>query len=94
MFKLPDTLVAAFPAAPPVIPPVTIGADHVYVIPFGTISLLAPFVIMVVNNSLLQAATVFALIDGLGLIVTVIVNGAPGQTPTSPDTGITVYTTV
>ena len=43
-----------------------------------------------VNNSLLQAVTVLALIDGLGLTVTVIVNGVPAQKPTSPETGVTV----
>ena len=49
-----------------------------------------PFVIVVVNNSLLQAITVLALIDGLGFTVTVMVNGVPGQKPTSPETGVTV----
>ena len=55
---------------------------------------MVPFVMMVVNNSLLQAGTVFALIKGLAFTVTVIVNVGPVQLPTSPDTGVTVYITV
>jgi hypothetical protein len=53
-------------------------------------SLFKPFVIVAVNNSLLQAITVFALIDGFGFTVTVIVNVGPEQLPIPPETGVTV----
>jgi len=53
-------------------------------------SLFSAFVIEAVNNSLLQAITVFVLIDGLGLTFTVIVNVGPEQLPVTPDTGVTV----
>ena len=45
---------------------------------------------VVVKFALLQAGTVFALILGLGLTVTVIVNVGPVQLPASPETGVTV----
>ena len=37
LVNVPKTLVCAVPAAPPVTPPVTVGADHEYVVLLGTI---------------------------------------------------------
>ena len=94
LLKLPEMLVKLLPAAPPVRPPVTIGADQVYVVPLGTMSLDTPFVIGTLNNSLLHAITFLALIKGFGFTVIVTEKGMPWQLPASPDTGVTVYTTV
>jgi hypothetical protein len=81
------------PLAPPVTPPVTTGADHVYVVLPGTIFPL-PFEGANVNPEPLHALVVCDCIDGRGFTVTVIVNGAPTHVPCAPDVGVTVYTTV
>jgi hypothetical protein len=74
------------PATPPVIPPVTTGADQLYVVPAGT--MLGPlFAGVTVNAVPLQTVVVRSCIDGLGLTVTVTVNGRPAQVP---EVGVTV----
>jgi hypothetical protein len=80
-------------AAPPVIFPVTTGADQLYTVPDGTIS-PPPLLGVTVNEALLQAFTVRLAINGLGLTVTVTVNVEPTHEPDTPDVGVTVYTTV
>jgi hypothetical protein len=78
--------VAPLPDAPPVIPPVTVGADQLYVVPDGTI----PFVLLTgvtVNVEPLQTEEVIAFIAGVGFTVTVTVNVLPVQLP---DRGVTV----
>ena len=78
------------PAAPPVIPPVTVGAVHVYVVPAGTIPLV-PFTGVVLNATPVHTVAVIAVIDGFGLTVTVTVNVLPAH---APDVGVTVYVAV
>lgn len=72
--------VAFVPDVPPVIPPVTAGADQLYNVPAGTIPLV-PFVGVNVNNTLLQAKVVIAVTEAVGFTVTVTVNTAPVQLP-------------
>ena len=43
-----------------------------------------------VNASLLQAAIIFVLMEGLALTVTTIGNVDPGHNPISPEVGVTV----
>jgi hypothetical protein len=74
------------PVVPPVIPPVTTGADQLYVVPVGT----NPFVTFVgveVKVDPLQAEFVIEVIDGVGFTVTVNVNVVPEQVP---EVGVTV----
>jgi hypothetical protein len=51
------------PAAPPVIPPVTVGAVQVYVVPDGTVPLI-PFVGVTVNGIPVQIAEFMVVIAG------------------------------
>ena len=58
------------PVVPPVIPPVTTGADQLYVVPVGT----NPFVTFVgveVNDDPLQTVFVMGVIAGPGITVIV-----------------------
>ena len=75
------------PAAPPVIPPVTTGADQLYVVPAGTIP-LAPSTGDTVNAVPVHAAPVIGVIVGFGFNVTVTVNAVPEQLPGA--SGVTV----
>ena len=59
---------ALVPAARPEIPEIADGADHVYVVFAGTISV--PFEGVTVKVPTLQIATVFAAITGVGLTTT------------------------
>ena len=73
-------------ALPPVSPPVTTGADQLKVVPAGT----TPFVTsagVTVNALPLQTLTAMFVIAGVGLILTVTINGLPVQVPV---TGVTV----
>ena len=80
-------MIAAFvPVTPPVIPPVTAGADQLYNVPEGTIPFI-PSVGVTVNVTPLQVTPVIAAIDTLGFTVTVTVNVAPVQLP---DNGVTI----
>jgi hypothetical protein len=78
------------PEVPPVIPPVTTGADQLYVVTVGT----NPFVTFVgveMNDDPLQAEFVIEVIAGVGFTVTVNVNVVPEQVP---EVGVTVYVAV
>ena len=72
LVRLPEIKVCEVPAAPPVIP-LAAGADHVYVVPAGTIPSV-PFAGEVVNADPLQLVFTSVLIAGTGLTVTVTVN--------------------
>ena len=77
---------ALLPEAPPVIPPVTVGALQLYVVPAGTTPSV-PFTGVTVNAVPLHTVAVIALIEGFGLTVTVTVNVLPTHVP---DVGVTV----
>ena len=74
------------PLPPPVIPPVTIGADQLYVVPNGTIPLV-PLVGVEVNNTPLHVTALIDVMAATGLTVTVNWNEAPAQLPV---VGVTV----
>ena len=83
-------LVADVPEAPPVIAPVTVGADQLYVVLTGT----TPFVVLTgveLKAIPLQTVLVIAVIAGDGFTVTVTVNDVPAQLP---KVGVTVYVAV
>ena len=80
-------IVVAFVAgAPPVKPPVTLGALQLYKVPSGTIPLVIS-VGLTVNATPLQLTELIAVITAVGLIVIVTVNVAPVQLP---DNGVTI----
>ena len=84
---MPVIVVADRPEAPPVMPPVTIGADQLYKVPAGTI----PLVILTgvtENNTPSQLTAVIALIEATGFTVTVNTNDAP--TPQLTEVGVTI----
>jgi len=90
LVSVPLMFATAVPAAPPVIPPVTAGAAHVYVVGTGT----KPFVPSAgnaVNDPSLQITSVIFVIAGFGFTVTVTVKVTPVQLP---DVGVTVYVAV
>ncbi len=74
------------PTAPPVIPPVTTGGSHEYVVPAGTMP-FRPLTGVTVKVSSLHISSVMGRTSGTGLMVTVTVKLAPGQVPV---TGVTV----
>ena len=82
--NVPPIDVSEDPAAVPVIPD-TDGADQVYVVPVGTISV--PFVGLTLNATLEQIVCVLLVITGVGLTTTETVNGVPeheyGDDPTT-----------
>jgi hypothetical protein len=63
-------------------PPVTVGALQLYVVPAGTIPFV-PFVGVALNNAPLQLVAVIALITAVGFTVTVKVN-----VPFAPHNGV------
>ena len=71
-------------------PPVTLGALQLYVVPAGTIPLL-PLVGVALNNTPLHPTAVIALITALGLTFTVNENTGPVQLPVN---GVTRYVAV
>jgi hypothetical protein len=74
---------------PPVIPPVTDGADQLYVVFAGKI--LPPALLGVtLNEPLLQMASLRFAMAGLGLTVTVTIKVEPTHEPAAPDLGVTV----
>src|SRR5215472_6415557 len=85
LVSVPVILAWLVPAAPPVMPPVTVGADHVYVVPPGTISV--PFTGVTLKLPPLQMICACAAMVGVGLTVTVTVKVEPVQLP---DVGVTV----
>jgi hypothetical protein len=72
---VPEIFAADEPDEPPVIPPVTVGAGQLYVMPEGTISV--PLAGITVKAVPLHVAAVLAAIDGVGLTVTVTVKAVP-----------------
>jgi hypothetical protein len=95
LVNVPVIMLCDVPAAPPMIPPVTIGNDQLYVVPTGTISSpLIPPPLTGVNTklSLLHIISSLALIEGVGLTVTVNVNTSPGH-PVG-DNGVITYVAV
>ena len=78
-------MVAAFPVFPPVIPPVTEGADHAYVVPAGIIPLV-PLTGVIPNPTPLQLTVVMVLMTAVGFTVTVTENTGPLHIPV---TGVT-----
>ena len=82
----PLMLVAFVPNAPPVMPPVTVGDNQLYVVPEGTTPFV-PFTGVEVKEISVHTVLVSAGIEGVGLTVTVTVNGEPAQVP---DVGVTV----
>src|SRR5690606_40705299 len=79
----------ALPILPPVMPPVTTGAPHVYRVPPGTI-VVPLFTGVTVNVSPLQISVVRSGISGVGFTVTTSSNVSPTQFPDAPETGVTV----
>ena len=88
LVRLPLILVCVNAAAPPVTPPVTIGADQLYVVPAG-ITPLVTFVGVNTNATPVQAVPVIAVTAASGLIVTVNWNVAP--LPHATVFGVIVY---
>jgi hypothetical protein len=79
-------ITAPVPAVAPVIPPVTVPIVHVNVLGVLAVRLmlgLPPLQILVAGG---------VVIEGIGLTVTVMLNGAPGQVPVV-DVGVTMYST-
>ena len=70
---------------PPVVPPVTIGADQLYVVPDGTIPLV-PFTGVTLNTVPVVTVVLISVIVATGLIFAVTVNAEPVQVP---DCGVT-----
>ena len=85
LVKLPVIVVAPLPLAPPVNPPVTLGALQLYVVPAGTIPLVTSTGVTL-KNTPLQVVVVIAVITAAGLTVTVNEKAAPAHTP---DVGVT-----
>jgi hypothetical protein len=92
LVKVPIILAAGTPlATPPVIPPVTIGAVHVYIVPAGT----TPFVTSTgvdVKAVPPHVTAVIGVTTGIGFTVTVNVKVAPAGQPAT--VGVTVYVAV
>ena len=86
LVSVPLTLLALLPIAPPVIPPVTLGADQLYNVPAGTIPLVR-FVGVTLKITPLQVTVVIAVITAVGFKVTVTVKLDPVQTPVN---GVTI----
>jgi len=84
--SVPLMFTAPLPAAPPVNPPDTEGADHEYVVPAGTVPSV-PSSGVVVNVPPLQITAARLEIVAFGLTVMVTLNGVPVQLP---DTGVTL----
>ena len=86
LIKVPVMFAAPDPVAPPLMPPVTTGADQLYVVPAGTIPLV-PLVGVDVNNTPLHVTALIELITAFALTVTVNWNEPPTQLPV---VGVTV----
>ena len=86
MVRVPNRFGEPLTAVPPVIPPVTTGADQLYVVPAGTTP-FTPLVGVAVNNTPLHVTVVIAVITAAGFNVMVSENAAPVQLP---DVGVTI----
>ena len=76
------------PDKPPVMPPVTIGADQLYNVPLGTIPLVL-FTGVALKVTPLQVVAVIGVITAVGFKVNVKINDAP--TPQLTVVGVMVY---
>jgi hypothetical protein len=85
--KVPATEPEVVLSAPPVIPPVTVGALQLYVVPEGIVPVKAA-----VNPTPVQVLSVTLLIDATGNTLTVTVNPAEVQPPGT--FGVTKYVAV
>ena len=74
--SVPLILDAPLPVVPPVRPPVTAGADQLYVVPAGTIPLV-PVTGVEVKPVPPQVVAVMAVMAGVGFTVTVTVKVEP-----------------
>ena len=83
---MPLIVVAFVAGAPPVKPPVTLGALQLYNVPAGTMPSVR-FVGLTVNATPLQLTELIAVITAVGFIVIVTVNVAPVH---APDNGVTI----
>jgi hypothetical protein len=81
----PVIVAAELPEEVPVIP-LTVGADHEYVVPVGTI-FPVPLVGAILNDPAEQIVAVCAITFGFGFTVTVAAKLEPMQLP---DVGVTV----
>lgn len=88
--SVPEMASWPVPPAPPVIPPVTEGAAHVYVVFAGTRPLVTSAGVSV-KVPPLQIVVLMLVTAGIGLTVTITVNVEPVQLP---DFGVTVYVAV
>ena len=88
LVRVPNNPFCVVPNAPPVIPPVTIGATQLYVVPAG-ITPLVTSVGVTLKNTPLQLTAVIAVTDAFGLTVTVNWNADP--LPHAAVFGVTVY---
>ena len=79
-------LVAFVPHTPPVMPPVTVGDNQLYVVPEGKTPFV-PFTGVEVKDMPVHAVLVSAVIEGVGFTVTVTVNEEPTHVP---DIGVTL----
>ena len=91
VFVSVPVILLPFPATPPVIPPVTDGADQLYVVPAGTMPSV-PSTGETLNAVPVQAAAAITLIAGFGFTVTVTVKVEPEQPPGA--TGVTLEVAV
>jgi hypothetical protein len=80
--NVPVKMLAPLPVVPPVMPPVTVGALQLYVVPAGTIPFV-PFVGVALNCTPPHVVAVIALITAVGFTVTVKVN-----VPFAPHNGV------
>jgi hypothetical protein len=87
--SVPNMVAWFVPAAPPVIPPVTTGATHVYVVAPGTMSV--PFTGATEKATAVHVVAVLLAIVGFGRTVTVRVNVGPLHVPVR---GVIVYVAV
>ena len=76
MVNVPIIVAALVPDKPPVMPPVTIGADQLYNVPAGTIPLVL-FTGVALKVTPLQVVAVIGVITAVGFKVNVKINDAP-----------------
>ena len=76
MINVPNRFEEPLTEVPPVIPPVTTGADQLYVVPAGTTP-FTPLVGVAVNNTPLHVTVVIAVTEAIGFRVTVTWNAVP-----------------
>ena len=86
LVNVPLILVALVPVVPPVMPPVTLGADQLYNVPAGTIPSVR-LVGVTLKRIPLHEVVVIVVTLATGLIVTVTVKLDPVHTP---DNGLTI----